>query len=235
MSFGFKQFFIDDSHCAMKVGTDGVLLGAWADVDRATHVLDVGAGSGLLSLMVAQRSERAMVTALEVDADAAADCAANFKLSPWPERLSVICSDFAHFTPDKRYDLIISNPPFFTEDTHSPDQHRGLARHGAALSPRTLVAFAGTHLAEDGTLAMVTAADAEEDVRLEAELAGLTVQRLAHVHTNMRKPAKRLLWQIDRRAKGSTSVETVAIRDDHNSWTQWYTTLTAPFYLKIPN
>ena len=111
--FQFKRFSIKQDHCAMKVGTDGVLLGAWCDVTDARHILDVGAGSGLVALMVAQRNYRAIIEAVEIDRDSASDADYNFKHSPWSNRLNLKNIDFLDYRPSIKFDLIVSNPPFF--------------------------------------------------------------------------------------------------------------------------
>ncbi|MDE6693246.1 MAG: methyltransferase, partial [Muribaculaceae bacterium] len=112
--FDFKQFSIDDSGCAMKVGTDSVLLGAWTDTAEVNSAVDVGAGSGLLTLMTAQRTVRATITAIEMDPGAAASAAANITASPWADRCFTLCIDAAHFNPEEKVDLVICNPPYFT-------------------------------------------------------------------------------------------------------------------------
>ena len=133
-SFLFKQFIVHHDRCAMKVGTDGVLLGAWAPVDQAHTALDVGTGTGLVALQLAQRNPHLRVTAVEIDAPAAAQAAENVAGSPWPDRIEVVCADFNDFQPDGRFDLIVSNPPYFVDALPCPDRQRNTARHAGGLN-----------------------------------------------------------------------------------------------------
>ena len=113
--FQFKQFTVRHDKCAMKVGTDGVLLGAWAPVQNAKYILDVGAGSGLISLQLAQRNPWASITSIEIDPAAAAQAKENIQSSPWSDRMEVICSDFRDYHAENKFDLIVSNPPYFVD------------------------------------------------------------------------------------------------------------------------
>ena len=127
--FHFKQFNIDDTLCAMKVGTDGVLLGAWADVSEAGRILDAGCGSGLIALMVAQRNAKARITAIDIDEGAINQSVVNVQASPWAERIEVLLADLRTYSLDEHYDHIVSNPPFFNEALFSPTEQRAVARH----------------------------------------------------------------------------------------------------------
>jgi len=131
--FQFKQFTVWHDKCAMKVGTDGVLLGAWADMEQARSILDVGTGSGLIALMAAQRNLTAAITAIDIDESAIIQARENFDRSPWVNRLTaepISLEDFAGST-DAMFDVIVSNPPYFHQSLHSPDKKRTLARHSA--------------------------------------------------------------------------------------------------------
>lgn len=248
MSFRFKRFAVNDSHCAMKVGTDSVLLGAWVAVDGVRAALDAGAGSGLLALMVAQRQPLATVTAVELDSDATADCRANFEASPWADRLHGVCGDFAATVPDRPVDLLISNPPFFTETLQSPRAARATARHAAgSLSPLTLIDYAARHLSAGGTLAMIAPTAMDSDITFAAELAHLAISRQTHVVTRPGTPPSRTLWQIARTdgvgneaaqpASGTLTPychDTITLRNPDGTWTDAYLQLTADFYLRPP-
>ena len=231
MSFSFKQFHVDDSACAMKVGTDGVLLGAWADTEGARRVLDAGAGSGLVALMTAQRNPDAIIDAVEIDPEAAEACKKNVEASPWSDRITVHQGSFEDLKGP--YDLIISNPPFYTEDLHSPDKTRARARHAGELSPMTLVAYAAGHLSETGNLAMITPTTVQDELTFECALKGLNVRRLTYVSSKSGRQPHRLLWQISRKSEPCTQ-EREAIADGHDGWTEWYARLTEDFYLKLP-
>lgn len=131
MSFSFKQFHIDDAHCAMKVGTDGVLLGAWANVCEADRILDVGCGCGLIALMAAQRNRAARVVGVELDAAAAADALANVQHSPFASNVEIVCADVLQYAADcgLAFDSILSNPPYHEESLLPPASQRAKARH----------------------------------------------------------------------------------------------------------
>jgi tRNA1Val (adenine37-N6)-methyltransferase len=158
--FQFKQFIIHQDRCAMKVCTDACLFGAWvADSawslkSGAGSVLDIGAGTGLLSLMLAQKTG-ALIDAVELDEDAAEQAAENFETTPWKDRLQVIRADARTVHLGRKYDLIISNPPFFENDLKSVDTRRNLALHSEALSLEELLGVIKKHLADDGQFAVL--------------------------------------------------------------------------------
>jgi tRNA1Val (adenine37-N6)-methyltransferase len=145
--FRFKQFSVDDSKCAMKVGTDAVLLGAWADVTCAETILDIGTGCGLIALMAAQRSN-AHITAIDIDESTTLQSKENFLSSPWHDRLEAI--HIEQFQPDYLFDLIICNPPFFKNALKTPFHERNLARHNDSLSFESLVSHVNILLSENG-------------------------------------------------------------------------------------
>lgn len=227
MSFSFKQFHIDDSGCAMKVGTDSVLLGAWASVEQARRIADIGAGSGLLSLICAQRNPDAMITAVEID-PAACDCARlNFAASPWSQRLEAACADALQWTSAEKYDFIISNPPYFTSALQSPCQARAKARHATdSLGPVSLMDVAARCLSPVGVLAMVTPADMEKDLIYEAAMRRLNPVRLCRVRSSQSKPASRLLSEWSFRAAPLSHEEIVIASPE-------YRALTSPFYINM--
>ena len=198
--FRFKQFSVANRLAAMKVGTDGVLLGAWCGVEGCRTVLDVGTGSGLIALMIAQRCPEAHVTALDIVPEAVAEAAENAAASPWGDRITVMEADFNRAVADRllpRYDLIVSNPPYFTTAIKSPEAARAGARHGAGLGYADILRNASALLNPGGRVALVSPADRENDITLDCSLAGLSVARLTRVYT---KPSaqspSRLLWEI---------------------------------------
>ena len=127
--FRFKQFAVEQDDVAMKVGTDGVLLGAWADCNGAKRILDIGTGTGVIALMLAQRNAEAEVQAVEIDETATRRARSNFDLSPWAERLTVENCAVQEFAPAEKFDLIVSNPPYFVDSLLPPDAKRSTARH----------------------------------------------------------------------------------------------------------
>lgn len=225
--FDFKQFSVADGHCGMKVGTDSVLLGAWADLPAGPAcILDLGAGSGLLSLMGAQRCSEASVIAVEIAPGACADAQANADASPFAGRIEVVCADATAYCPPSRPDAIICNPPYFDSTLVSPDGARATARHGAGFDPVGALRFASTHLAPDGTLAMVTPADGWQQLVFEAEMLRLHPRRICRVATRPGKAATRVLWQFSRQ-DGPQQESELLIGSPQ------YTTLVKDFYLRL--
>lgn len=226
--FRFKQFEVDDGGCAMKVGTDSVLLGSWCECDNMHNVLDLGAGSGLLALMIAQRAPAANIKAVEIDPAACAAAAANFAASPWADRLTAVCADALTGLSGERPDLIICNPPFFIGGMQSPDSRRALARHSGGLSPESAIDLAARILSPTGSLAMVTPAEYADSLLFHAEIQRLNLWRRCDVTTSGTKPS-RLLWQWGRMGR---PVEMSALSVRHAGvLTPEYTSLTSAFYL----
>lgn len=157
--FRFKQFSVSDELCAMKVGTDGVLIGAWADVEGDSRILDLGTGSGLIALMLAQRNSEAEIVALDIDEQATIQAQRNFELSPWAERLSVVNTNVCDYVPKSRFTHIVTNPPYFVDSLHSPDAARTAARHTSSLDFEQIVASAERLLEPEGRLSIILPSD----------------------------------------------------------------------------
>lgn len=230
--FHFRQFDVDDEGCGMKICSDSVLLGAWLapEYSLAKAVADVGAGSGVLALICAQCCPQAQVTALEIDSAAAAAARANFARSPWSGRLALVEGDFA--AAGGIYDLIISNPPYFTTGELAPDPTRALARHKGSLGYATLAQWAPRHLGPEGHLGFVSPADDEQAILFDAELAGLRLRRLARIATSPRKAPTRLLWDFALKS-GPEKHSCLSIRDGDGRISAEYRALVEPFYTKI--
>ena len=162
--FQFKQFTVRHDKCAMKVGTDGVLLGAWAPVQNAKYILDVGAGSGLISLQLAQRNPWASITSIEIDPAAAAQAKENIQSSPWSDRMEVICSDFRDYHAENKFDLIVSNPPYFVDALKCPDNQRCMARHTNELNYELLFGHSTHLLSEQGIISVIIPSEVEKTV-----------------------------------------------------------------------
>jgi len=194
--FRFKQFTVRDESCGMKVGTDGVLLGAWTPLPNpCRRVLDIGTGSGLIALMLAQRLPSSTVLAIDVDEAAVAQAAENFQSSPWAERLQaehVALQDLQ----TEPFDLIVSNPPYFVDSLKNPDAQRRAARHTDSLSYEQLLSCSAQLLTEGGTLAVILPAEAEAPFLTLAGQQGLTPYKITRVHTRANKPAKRVLLAL---------------------------------------
>lgn len=235
MSFRFKKFKVDDDNCAMKVGTDGVLLGAWCSVPSAGHILDVGAGSGLISLMIAQRtSDDVRIKAVEISQDAFGDCSNNFINSPWSERLESVNNDFSQIKG--RYDLIVSNPPFFANQLSSPIGARALARQGETLNYISLIDFADNHLCQGGRLCFISDVRSENDIEFNIVVRHLRIVRKCTVYPKSGASAKRILWEIERNdaeefAPKNTDRYSIILNNTDGTRHEDYRVLTDDFYL----
>ncbi|MBR1387630.1 MAG: methyltransferase [Alloprevotella sp.] len=229
MPFQFQQFFIDDTHCAHKVGTDGVLLGAWTDIQGATNVLDIGCGSGLVGLIVAQRSP-ARVTGVEIDEAAANDATLNAARSPWNERIRIVCADIRTYEPEERFDAILSNPPFFNETLLPPDDGRALARHTALLPFDTLLHKIDRLGTDDCRLSMVLPYHIEPEFTRLAVAHTFFLTRKTLVHTKQGKPCKRVLVSYSREPLACQQ-DTLTLTDESGARTSAYQQLTSHLYL----
>ena len=235
--FRFKQFSVSDDRSGMKISTDGVLLGAWAEIPGGCRrVADLGAGSGLIALMLAQRlvpaQPDAEISAIELDGGAAADCRDNAARSPWGASVETLQGDASAICEGREFDLIVSNPPYFTTGERSASAARASARHEASLSARTVLDIASRSLSPTGETALIAPADTEADLIFHAELAGLKLRRLTRVASRAGRPPLRCLYRFAR-TDGPCSVGTLDIRDASGSYSVEYASLTRPFYLEI--
>ena len=229
--FRFKQFSIDDSSCAMKVGTDAVMLGAWVNMHATGTILDIGTGCGLLALMVAQRS-KGHITAIEIDAAAAQQSKENFSASPWRERIDVIHGAVQQFHPEKSFDLIICNPPYFKNALKAPGLQRNLARHNDTLSFESLLSVVDRLLNINGTFAFILPVDEAAEFISLASVYQLHLNRYCTVFSREDKSPNRIMAEISRQESEGIK-ETLCIRDQHNQYTQEYKELTKDFYLHL--
>jgi len=184
--FQFKQFRIVQERSAMKVGMDGVLIGAWADVSDTANILDVGTGTGLIALMMAQRSPLASIDAIEIDQQAFKESVLNVNESPWNDRIKVTCISFQEFLkrPEKKYDLIISNPPYFSNGVKAPDLIRSRARHDDELPLNELIAGIAQLLNARGSAALILPVVSLAELRRTLVVSNLNLSRICHVKPN---------------------------------------------------
>ncbi len=230
--FQFKQFKVVQEKAAMKVGIDGVLLGAWADLGSEARILDVGTGTGLLALMAAQRTS-AVVDAVEIEIGAAEEAQENFNQSPWKDRIHLFGTAFQDFETNGKYDHIISNPPFFdhVKTPKSSDVKRATARHADSLTIEELLAKAAGLLSPDGRISLVLPAEQEERLRTEARRVKLSVNRCARVFPDETKPAHRILVELSFHPE-IDFWESIYIRNrETGEYTAQYRELTRDFYL----
>lgn len=231
MEFRFKEFSVEHGRSTQRVTTDSVLLGAWLEVpEKCQSVLDVGTGCGLLALMMAQRCQHARVDAIDIDDDSVQECDENFRRSPWSGRLNIYKADYAQWNTSG-YDLIVSNPPYFMEDTLSPVEARNRARHTATLDTASLIQRASQLLAPEGSVALVCPASQGNRVRTEAAVAQFKAVNECLVSTVEGRAPALSLFQLFKQPCESR-VQRLAIRHDNGGgYTEEYTRLTNRFYL----
>lgn len=232
--FQFKQFIIRHDRCAMKVGTDGVLLGAWAPLTQPQHILDIGTGSGLIALMLAQRYPQAQVTGIDIDAASVEQAAENVAASPFADRVTVRCQALQALEgATAAFDAIACNPPFFEETLLPPDAGRAAARHTTSLPFDELVAASARLLADGGRFCVVLPTTAFDAFRLLCFREGLFLVQRCDVQTSPRKAPKRTLACFTKGGDDSTAQMTttqlVLMENGHRSTD--YAALTSDFYL----
>jgi len=228
--FEFKQFTIDDSACAMKVGTDGVLLGAWTPVEGARKALDIGTGSGLIALMLAQRNADLLIDAVDIDEAAIIQARQNIDASPFSSQVKAEVCDILEMPTEKKYDLIVSNPPFYQEQTSCPDKKRDTARHTASLPFDSLIAKAKELMEQEGTFSVIIPTSSVIDFIGSAAQHRLYLTRRTDIHTTPRKQPKRTLLSFQLKST-DTIFEKLFMRDDTNAFSEQYKALTSDFYL----
>ena len=234
--FSFKQFTVQQDKCAMKIGTDGVLLGAWCPIDNNPFsVLDIGAGTGILSLMLAQRSNAEQIDSLEIDEEAYEQCVENFENSPWSDRLFCFHAGLDEFInePEDEYDIIISNPPFYSEDYKTESSQRDLARFQDALPFEDLIEAADLLLSENGIFAVIIPFKEEKkfiDLCAEVELYPIKVTRIKGTPTT---EIKRSLLAFKRYELPVLEADELVIETSRHQYTDEYIELTKDFYLKM--
>lgn len=196
-AFRFKQFEIDQTGCAMKINTDGVLLGAVADKPAALRVLDVGTGTGVIAMMLAQRFAGAVVHAVEIDEQAARAAEKNAEGSPFSGRLKVFHSSIETYTAEEPYDLIVSNPPYFVNDLKNSEHRKGIARHTDAIFFEQLLNRVDALLSRDGRFWFILPVKQSMNIIELAATYGLKPGVVIHVHSDMQKPEIRQIVCLD--------------------------------------
>ena len=234
--FQFKQFTVEQDRCAIKIGTDGVLLGAWTPIENNPYsILDIGTGTGVIALMLAKRSHAEQIDALEIDEEAYEQAVDNFENSPWSDRLFCFHAALDEFIeePEGEYDLIVSNPPFFTEDYYSDNEQRDMARFSDAMPFEDLIEAAAMFLCEEGVLAVIIPFKEEAfflDLARKWELYPLKITRVKGTPTT---EIKRSLMAFSRMEKAPFPIDELIIETARHQYTDEYIALTKDFYLKL--
>ncbi len=231
--FQFKQFTIRQNNCAMKVGTDGVLLGAWTNLDNVFNILDVGTGTGLIALMLAQRYRHAIIDALEIEKNAYKQAVENVKNSPWNNRIQVIHSSLQTFKSEKKYDVIVSNPPYFSHSLKNPNIFRTTARHNDSLSSSELIIHAKKLLKSDGKLAVIFPATEALLLQKQAIDEGFHISKLTKVIPKTNAETKRLLMEFSLLPTTYIENEIVIEKGERHNYSDDYKKLTKDFYLNF--
>jgi tRNA1Val (adenine37-N6)-methyltransferase len=233
--FRFKRFHVDDTGCAMKTGTDAILLGAWTPLPPKGKVLDVGCGSGIISMMIAQRNPLLEITAVEIESVAAETALRNVKNLPFKHHIEVIKNDIHVFTKQstERYDLLISNPPYFSNFLKGYDEFRNLARHDIGFYYAHLPHIASLLLKPDGILVLILPVDGLDPFLKEAEKHHFVVNKKLYVCHKSVMPPMRILLTCSKSDchKITCHEDQIAIRNSDDTYSSDYLELTRDFYL----
>ena len=243
--FQFKQFSLEHDRCAMKIGTDGVLLGAWTPIDNNPFsILDIGTGTGIIALMLAQRSSAEQIDALDIDENAYEQASDNFENSPWNDRLFCFHAGLDEFVEEpeddpsdselaQQYDLIVSNPPFYTDDYKSNCEQRDLARFSDAMPFEDLVEAAALLLSENGIFSVIIPFKEEEKFLVLAAAYELFPLKITRVKGTSTSEMKRSLLAFSRNEMNDFPIDELIIETARHIYTPEYIELTKDFYLKM--
>ncbi|MFT5164538.1 MAG: tRNA1Val (adenine37-N6)-methyltransferase [Alteromonadaceae bacterium] len=232
MSFTFKQFHVEHDQCAMKVGTDSILLGAWAPIAPSNKALDIGCGSGLLCLILAQRmGGTGQISGVEIDPQAAAQARQNVAASPWSEIIKVYQGDITKYYSEQLYDVIISNPPYFADSLQGPAARRNIARHNDNLTIKHLLHSVDGLLAKSGCFSLILPTKEGTEMIEQSGSSGLYLKRCSRVYTKPDKPVHRYLLTFVREKNTAPEYSNLAIYDENNQYSNQFIALTHDFYL----
>ena len=231
--FSFKQFTVHQDKCAMKVGIDGVLLGAWASVENCQNILDIGTGTGLIALMLAQRST-ASIIGIDIEKDAAVQATENVKTSPWKERIRILEQSFQDFaeTTNQQFDLIVSNPPYFNNSLKAPLENRSIARHTDSLSHKELIENALKIMQPNGRICLILPVNEGSNCMQFAESQGLFCSKKVNVFPKRNGELKRLLLEL-KVGMAETEVSELVIEESRHQYSPEFQELAKDYYLKL--
>ena len=230
--FKFKQFTIEQSDCAMKVGTDGCLLGGWFNCSESKRVLDIGCGTGLISIMAAQRCN-ALVTGVEIDSKAAMQARINADNSPWRERIEIINSDLLQYTTENRFDTIVSNPPYFVNSLKCDDTSRTLARHSDSLDSNAFFIKCAELLSDNGCVSIVIPCDIMCEWKSAAAEQNLHPTRITFIKTTPKKAPKRALIEFRFCPTANIEENTLILETSPGEYSNDAKEILGGFYLKL--
>lgn len=231
--FFFKKFVVEQSRCIHKIGTDGVLLGAWTTFSSHSSILDIGTGSGVIALMMAQKYTNASIVAIEPDTDSYQEALQNFQMSIWKDRIKIFHKNLEEFANQQhvKFDLIVSNPPFYSADTISNDLRRASARNQQFLSPNNIFEFCQKNLTENGILSLILPYENLDSIKYELKNFDLFINELCIVYSKKSKIPNRMLLKIGRQNVFNSSELTIYNED--NTYTESYVILCKDFYLNM--
>lgn len=230
--FTFKQFRVMHRKSIMKVGTDGVLLGAYVNCKNASSILDIGTGTGLLCLMLAQKSN-ATIHGIDINAEAVEVAKFNVEQSNWHERIKIFHSSVQDFAPEGKYDLIVSNPPFYTTDVVAPEKGRALARHDISLNIFDLASAASRFLSDRGRCYVIYPTEQCLLFEKEAEKLGLYATARLYVSSHPDTPPIRTIFEMSREKREPTCDSLFIENGARHDFSEKYKSLTKDYYLKF--
>ena len=232
-SFQFKQFTVNQDRCAMKVGTDGTLLGAWANAPEGPcKILDIGTGTGLVALMMAQRFPESQVFGVDIDPEAVIQATQNAEASPFSDRIKISECDATKMTDKEEFDVIVCNPPYFIDSLTCPKDQRTLARHAVSLTYESLMQAAKKLLKNDGKISIVIPTENNDIIESAATFAGLFITRLCLIKTTPNKLPKRQLIEFSKQQNQKIDFKEEILEMIPNQRSVWYHELTKDFYIK---
>ncbi len=230
--FQFKQFHIAQNRNVHRVGTDGVLLGAWVGLKDRKDILDVGSGIGLLALMIAQRSlDKTVITAIEPDADSFGLAVENTGQSPWKKKINVLNTSIQNFNSSGQFDLIVSNPPFFENSLKPSALHRSRERHSESLPYNALIGASKKFLRSSGRLALIISSSEGNNFMKLASANGFVIVRQCAVFSKELKPQERWLLEFEFHPAKHSATSRLTIMNSEGEWTEEFKLLTSDFYL----
>lgn len=232
-TFHFKQFSIEQKRSAMKVGTDAMLLGSIAGKNTPTTILDVGTGTGVIALMMAQRFPEAKVSAIELNSEAFEEAQLNFTNSPFSDRVRCRQGDFRDYITEERFDLVISNPPYFINSLLSSDESRSAARHANSLTPDAFIKKVAELISKDGQVVVIVPADLNDVWVVAAKSEGMFLQEIVEVKGKEKSPPNRVILTFAKKDTGLMTSELI-VRNEGGKYTDDYILLTRDFHDRVP-